>query len=145
MPCMSRPFDPSIGPLFDVVIVPHGQAQRTFVRDSSSEVVPLELQSNSLLVDTGADNTCISPSVAADVGLVPIGVRAVHGATGAAHHNQYLIDLVIPFGNTLFIVPNLPVIEVASSSPHFEGLLGRDVVCQGHLSVSWDNTYKFCL
>ena len=56
-----------------------------------------------------------------------------------------MIDLVIPFGNTLFIVPNLPVIEVVSSSPHFEGLLGRDVVCQGHLSVSWDNTYKFCL
>ena len=69
----------------------------------------------------------------------------MHGVTGAAHHNQYLIDLIIPFGNTLFIVPNLPVIEVASSSPHFEGLFGRDVVCQGHLSVSWDNTYKFCL
>jgi len=71
--------------------------------------------------------------------------------------NKYLVDIGIPFpsGQTApgtlvsaltLAVPNIEVIEFAGLSPHFQGLLGRDILLNAHFSISpWARTFPICM
>src|SRR5207302_4823391 len=142
MPCLTAAFDPSIGPLLAVLITPAGAIQKLAVGgpaptspgDGGTVITPVLM-----LIDTGADATCISPQLAQQLNLKSLGLRPVGGATGAALRNKYLVDVGIPFpgGQTTpgtvvsaftIAVPNIEVIEFVGRSPHFQGLLGRDIL-----------------
>ena len=99
------------------------------------------------LLDTGASNTCISPRVASDIGLFPTGMQQMASATHVIAVHTYLMDAGIVFGgNIWWQFTNLQVLEFqpAVGSP-YEILIGRDVICQGALTISFDGHYTFSI
>ena len=139
MPCLSRNFDPAIGPLINVGVLPAGLL-------TPGTVVSTQVTTFPTLIDTGATLRCISPGVAQTVGLQPIGMRAMVSATRAVPVNVYLVDLLLPFGTAGLLVPGTQVMEFApgGGSP-FQMLVGRDIICQGVLTISFDGHFTFCL
>lgn len=160
MPCLVASFDPAIGPILGVIITAAGSIQSlaqpvgtTIPQSVFTPVTPIPL-----LVDTGADVTCISPQIARQLNLTPIGLRPVGGATAVPGlRNKYLVDIGIPFAGPpmpgggitpalTLVVPNIEVIEFIGGNPHFQGLLGRDILMNAHLSIScFARTFTFCM
>lgn len=147
MPCLSAPFNPTIGPLLNVIIAPAGTLKAKGNGDGKQE----QARFLSLLIDTGADITCLSTQVAAELGLQLLGKRNVHHAAGSDEANTYLADIAIPFGDPTkgvqtFIAENITILEFGGAHPNYRGLLGRDIICLGLLSIwGWDSRYTFCL
>jgi hypothetical protein len=99
------------------------------------------------LLDTGASNTCISPKVASDVGLVTTGMLPMASATQIIPVYTYLMDAGIVSGtDTWWQFTNLDVLEFqpAAGAP-YEILIGRDVICKGVLTMSFDGHYTFSI
>jgi hypothetical protein len=96
------------------------------------------------LIDTGASVTCISLGVAQAVGLQPIGMRPIVSATESAPVNVYLVDLLLPFVAAGFVSPGTQVLEFlpGGNSP-FQILVGRDIICQGVFTISFDGHFTF--
>lgn len=141
MPCLTGRFDPAIGPTLQLGIAAPGS-----FRNAGAGTQPAVL-SFPALVDTGASATCIAPGVATRAGLRPVGERAVTSATHSTPVNTYLVDLLLPFGSRSYILSGHTVIEfpaAAAGSP-YQGLLGRDVIGQGALMLSFDDHFTFCL
>jgi len=103
------------------------------------------------LIDTGASSTCLSAKVVSEAGLVPTGKTMMQGATGASATNQYSFGVGFPFnqrvepsGTATFDMEVKAVqgLEFASAGGAFEILLGRDIICQGVLTLSWDGHFS---
>jgi hypothetical protein len=106
------------------------------------------------LADTGASSTCISQKVIHDLNLSPIGkVQAGH-AQGIAAVNQYQFQVVFAFPlgaptptglMPTQIVPMLTTgIEfVPRPGSPYDVLLGRDILCRGVFSMSFDGHASF--
>ena len=106
----------------------------------------------SALVDTGASVT-ISSSVAKELELVPKGKTEIQNASGIEEVNVYDVQPVI-------ILSNVPSAENKATmamqafepkrSPEFnpgdniyKALIGRDILQQGVLTLSFDGHYTF--
>jgi hypothetical protein len=60
--------------------------------------------------------------------------------------NVYLVDLMLPFGATEFIMHGTQVIEFsAESGSRIQMLLGMDIIRQGVLTMSFDGHFTFCI
>ncbi|MEZ4395949.1 MAG: retroviral-like aspartic protease family protein [Candidatus Krumholzibacteriia bacterium] len=98
------------------------------------------------LIDTGATRTCISPKVAAEVGLVPTGAQPMASAAGPGVANTYIADLVLPFGPVVFGLRNYPLGEFKPpEEQRVQILLGRDILCKGHFTLGHDGHFSFSL
>lgn len=139
MPCLSGRFDPGIGPLINIGVLQPGVLTPAAPPTTQITTFPA-------LIDSGASATCISPNVAQAVGLQPIGMRPMTSATHSVPVNVYLVDLLLPFGNAGFILPSTQVMEFAPAggSP-FQILVGRDIICRGALTISFDGHFTFSL
>lgn len=84
------------------------------------------------LLDTGASCTCIDPTLALPLGLVPTGSVPIQtpSTAGAVHTcNQYDVSIFIPAGDVGgFFIDAIPVIETHLSSQGIDGLIGRDIL-----------------
>ncbi len=70
----------------------------------------------------------------------------VHSAAGVHPANVYLADLILPFGPGGFGLSVKQIMEFAGpAGGPFQMLLGRDVLCDGVLTVNFDGTFTFCL
>lgn len=137
MSCISGTFDRYLGPLIQVGIGPPGAL-----------AIPEQpqLEYTSALIDTGATSTCISPGIAQALNLEPIGWREMASATHTIPVNVYLVDLLLRFGPEAHARPNVQVLEFsADGSSPFQMLLGRDVLCQGIFTLSFDGHFTFSL
>lgn len=101
------------------------------------------------LVDTGATTTCISPAIATLIGLVPAGMRPMGSATHqGVPTNTYLVDLGLPLttgqSTNVWWLGTYLVFEFTppQNSP-YQLLLGRDVLCKGTLTLSFDGHFTF--
>jgi hypothetical protein len=136
MPCISGKFDPAIGPIVNVGVL------------LGNTVTPTlgQLSLFPALIDTGASITCISQTVVQAINLHPIGMRSMISATHSIPVNQYLVDLIFPFGAAGFVVKATQVMEFnAAGNTSFQILLGRDIICRGLLTLSFDGHFTFCL
>ena len=137
---------PPVGPLLNVLIEPAGTLKAKTNGDGQPPV-----GYHSLLIDTGADITCLATEIAAELGLQLLGKRNVGHAAGSDEVNTYLADIAVPFGDPTkgaqtFVAENMTVMEFGGAQPNYQGLLGRDVICRGLLSISgWDSRYTFCM
>jgi len=106
------------------------------------------------LVDTGAQSTCISPRVAATVGLQPLGRMQIFGVSGAQYHNYYLFYVGFPLGALSHGAQQyqgrvdvfhdaIQGAELAIGQGGFDVLLGMDVIGMGSLAVEGSGTYSF--
>jgi hypothetical protein len=73
-------------------------------------------------------------------------MRPMVSATQALAVNVYLVDLHLPLGAAGLIIQAAQVMEfsTAAVSP-FQVLVGRDIICQGVLTISFDAHFTFCL
>jgi hypothetical protein len=139
MPCLSGRFDPRIGPIINVGVLAPGSL-------TPVSGAPAQITTFPALIDTGASSTCISPIVAQTIGLSPVGLQPMTSATHSVPVNVYLVDLVLPFGSTGFVVSGTQVMEFAQAgSGPFQMLLGRDVLCQGTFTLSFDGHFTLAL
>lgn len=139
MPCLSGNFLPDIGPLINIGVLQPGIL-------TPGSAVAAQVTTFPSLIDTGASSTCISPNVAQTIGLQPIGMRPMVSATHAIPVNVYLVDLFLPFGVAGFILQSTQVMEFvpAGGSP-FQILVGRDIICRGTFTISFDGHFTFSL
>lgn len=104
-----------------------------------------------LLVDTGPDITCIAPDVAQAIGMRSMGKRNVSVPTGFSTANTYHADIGIPFGDTIgkvetLVISNVTVMDFLGAHSQYKGLLGRDIINLGLLSIAgWDKRFTFCM
>ncbi len=69
----------------------------------------------------------------------------MYSATHTVPVNVYLIDLLLPFGSSGLVLHGRQVLEFTATGSNFQMLLGRDVLCQGTFSFSFDGHFTFCL
>lgn len=141
MPCLSGQFDPKVGVLLQVAVLPGGTLDK--VMQGRAEPVNAPVLNG--LIDTGADQTCISPNVANTLELKPTGKIPVSGATGIAEMNQYLIDLMLQFGPNSISIKNHTVTVFTSHSSNYEMLIGRDIICRGIFTMEFSGHFSFSI
>jgi hypothetical protein len=98
------------------------------------------------LIDTGASCTCISAKVISDLSLAPMGKQPVGGVHGSRPTNayQFQVGFVFPQSQTPGGAVNANVMSFLVNGiecipqPGFEVLLGRDVICSGAFTLSFD-------
>ena len=132
MPCLVIKYNPAVGPIVEVGAGPAGAFQKPQIPATDTVTFPA-------LIDTGASITCVSPEVAQRLRLNPIGMRDMNSATHTVPVNVYLVDLFLPFGATAYVVRGTQVMEFSpgQGSP-YQILLGRDIICRGVLTMSFD-------
>lgn len=137
MPCLSGRFDPNIGPIINIVVLPAGTLSPSFSG---------QINAFPALIDTGATSTCISQSVVQAINLQPIGMRPMISATHSVPTNLYFVDLLLPFGAAGYAIANTQVMEfVLQGGGPFQMLVGRDIICRGALTLSFDGHFTFSL
>ena len=147
MPCISGTYDASIGVLLQVGLLPGGTVeavhqQATDVDGARSRLTGAGTQA---LVDTGASQTSISPRLAAHLALRPRGKVTIQGATGSTPVNAYYVDLMLSFGSQSIVVGNLEVCEFDPGQAPFQVLIGRDIICQGVLTMDFSGRFTFSI
>jgi hypothetical protein len=149
MPCIAGNYNPAVGVIVQVAILP--QAQLATLQASAQ---PLQSPPNLVmfagLLDTGASVTCISNNVVQTVGLQPSGKTSMSGSTGQTVVDQYTFLVAFIFAAkqspTGAISGQLNVhlvqgCEFMSHGVGFDVLIGRDILCKGTLSLSFDGHY----
>lgn len=115
---------------------------------------PGMMQVVNALVDTGAQSTCITPSVADRLRLEPLGSVRVHGVGGSKLHMTYLfqVGLVELQRNELgHESPRFHMVdrEITGAEfdcgpdANFDVLLGMDLLSIGTLTIANTGRYKF--
>jgi hypothetical protein len=70
MPCLSGQFDPTVGVLLQIGILPPGTTPAVAAGGATLTQFPA-------LLDTGASDTCIAPVIARALALPPIGMLSM--------------------------------------------------------------------
>ena len=109
-----------------------------------------------VLVDTGASRTCIAKSVVSALGLQPIGKAEMQTAGGMVSVNAYDVHVAFIVGvqnnpdgsqsGQAQLTPqttNTQALEFDPGENVYQGLIGRDILCQGVLTLSMDGHYSF--
>jgi hypothetical protein len=148
MPCVAGNYNPAVGVILQVAILP--QSQLTALRTQQQQSPPQNLTMFPGLLDTGASTTCISKNVVQTIGLQPSGKTSMSGSTGQSTVDQY--TFVVGF---MFAAQQSPTgaisgqlfahlvqgCEFMSQGFGFDVLIGRDILCKGTLSLSFDGHY----
>ena len=88
--------------------------------------------------DTGAYGSVISPKVAQELGLVPVGVKPIQTANGTYEAYAYVVDMMLP--NKLVIRG----VEVSESDLKVcDALIGMDIISMGDMKVTNKPSTKF--
>jgi hypothetical protein len=99
---------------------------------SNPPIPPPPLHPTSALWDTGASRSCITPTVAKAIALIPTGsVRLTH-AGGSELKNSYLVNVYLP-NNVL--IAGLIVSEFEETA-QFGVIIGMDVIARGDFSIT---------
>jgi len=84
------------------------------------------------LWDTGASGSCICMGLARHLGLKPIDMCMVRGATGVSQSNVYMVDILLPSN---VIIHNVRVSEFIDNGA-FEIIIGMDIITLGDFAIS---------
>lgn len=84
------------------------------------------------LWDTGASRSVVTPVVATQVGLVPVGKTKISHAVGESEVNQYLANFYLPNGVG---ITGLLVSECADTEG-FGVIIGMDVMTHGDFTIT---------
>jgi hypothetical protein len=105
------------------------------------------------LIDTGASHTAITQKVINALNLNPVGKQPVGGLHGAKPTTlyQFTVCLIFPQSQLATGVMQAQVTPFDVTGPEFisggafDVLLGRDILCRGHFSMSFDGHAMFSI
>lgn len=69
----------------------------------------------------------------------------IQGVTGTMQVNSYVVDLMLGFGAHSAVIENLEVCELDLGQARFDMLIGRDVLCQGVLTMDFAGHFTFSI
>ena len=150
MPCIAGTYNPAVGPLVQLAIIKPSAEILSGTPDLQLVPITGALRSPTFynaLIDTGATVTCISPRIVQEVGLQPTGKSMMTGSTGSSAVNTYQFGVGFltnprqtPTGQVAGILDVRIVdgLEFAVQGAAFDILLGRDIICAGQFSLSFD-------
>ena len=88
--------------------------------------------------DTGASGSVISPLVAKELGLLPVGVKPMHTGNGTYEATAYVVDVMLP--NQMLIRG----VEVTESDLKIcDALIGMDIISLGDMKLTNKPVTKF--
>lgn len=146
MPCISGSYNPAVGPLIQVAILDAATAMNPGADGDKNP----KLDIFKALIDTGATSTCISGRVVSATGLAPSGKTLMTGATGVSYVDQFTFGVGFllspeqqPTGETM---ADVAIRRVQGCLFHnggfaFDVLLGRDIICGGSFTLSFDGHF----
>jgi hypothetical protein len=156
MPSLAGNYNPAVGVILQVAIFDPAQVA-SFTSPSKQSPQPQNLQNLTLfaaLLDSGASVTCISNNVVQKLGLQPSGKTNMSGSTGASTVDQYTFGVGLVFGATQAPTGaftgqlNLHMVQGCEFTHHgfgFDVLVGRDILCKGAFSMSFDGHFILSL
>jgi len=130
------------GALIDVLVMPSRPQQTALAQAGKPVPAPVPAR---LLIDTGASCTSIDQAILTQLNLTARDMIPIHTpTTGGTPHQapQYDIGLAIPLvqpgraAAPAYIINALPVIGTNLAAQGIQGLLGRDVLQKGLLTVN---------
>ncbi len=145
-------YNPVTGPLAQLAILPPSSGGIPALSALQGQVVANPAMFMALL-DTGASNTCISQKVVADLNLVPTGRAPVAGVHGSILTNTYQFTVAfffpqqqLPSGQVVADAKTFDIngTEFDNTGCSFDVLLGRDVICAGHFTLSFHGQFVLC-
>ena len=143
MPAVSGDYDPDIGILLQVEVRAGGTI-RAAAGGNGAESGPLAVPDEAHgLIDTGASKTAISPRLVRKLGLQPTGRTEIRSAAGTTVADTHAVDLVLRFGRYSAAIENLEVCEIDLGTAPFDVIVGRDVLCQGVLTMDFAGRFTF--
>ena len=145
MPGVSGDYDPNVGILLQVGILPGGTIQRTQGGQTAAGNATVTALGAQGLVDTGASKTSISPKLAKTLELQTSGKVQVQGVTGTVPVDSYAVDLMLAFGGHSAAIENLEVCELNLGQAPFDVLIGRDILCRGVLTMDFAGRFTFSI
>jgi len=135
-------YNPKVGPLINVAVMKW---------DPTVSVPDVRvLNQFQTLVDTGASCTCISDHVIEKCELEATGIVPMTGATGTAQVDQFsfAVGFIFPrnqdaSGSVDLDMNVQPVqgLRFHKGIGDFDVLLGRDIICRGAFSLSFDGHF----
>lgn len=126
------------GPMIEVLVTPSSALRKIF--EEKKMAIPQAVK-KIMLIDTGASASAIKTGIAKDLKLTPHGT--INIAT-ASHHNVICVtyDVDIVFQLHKVTVQNVRVFESSFEGQTIDGLIGRDILCQGILVYTgYDNSF----
>ena len=150
MPSISGSYNPDVGAIVQVAIMPIEQIQNP---DGTPKALGdmSQVQFFNALIDTGASCTCVSDHAAARAGLKAIGKSPMAGATGVTPKNKYAFAvgfMINPKQDARGTVRSdmflslVNGMEFDNHSGGFDVLLGRDIICSDVLNMSFDGHFS---
>ncbi|MGB0719913.1 MAG: retropepsin-like aspartic protease [Bdellovibrionales bacterium] len=113
------PFDPKKGPYIKIFI------SKPISRYSHEDAEKSKMKVD-MLLDTGASKSFISPVIAHQIGLEPIGQEYFMSVTNKVKTNIHIADLEIEKPVPGLFLPTVILQEFSEQSPVRDGILGRD-------------------
>ena len=147
MPCWSGNYNPAVGIIVQVAVLP--QPQLSALHSPAPGSPAPNFTMFAALIDTGASVTCISSNVVQQLALQPSGKTKMSGSTGAPTVDQYTFLVGFLFGQQgptgMISGPvNVHLVQGCEFINHgfgFDVLIGRDILCKGALHMSFDGHY----
>lgn len=149
MPCISIPVQPGRSPSTQIHVAKSGTLHSMLERAAVSQAENLESIGKRYseshievlaLLDSGAECSGISPTLAKKLKLQSKGMRSIRGVHGAVSDcAAYEIEVLLGQGFT-------PVqLEVAAFECGYEIVLGMDFLTKGLFFLDWRNQCTLCL
>ena len=88
--------------------------------------------------DTGAYGSVISPKVAIELGLIPVGMKPIQTANGSCEAPAYVVDVMLP---NRIMIRGLEVTE--SDLKVCDALIGMDIISLGDMKLTNKPVTKF--
>ena len=88
------------------------------------------------LVDTGATQSCITPSTARELGLVSMGMVNMITGGGAVSVNRYHANITLSSGVTIENLSLNELNELATGDHGFDAIIGMDILTLGDASLT---------
>ena len=155
MPSLAGNYNPAVGVILQVAIFDPTQIASfsAALPQQGAQNIP-NLMLFAALLDTGASVTCISNNVVQKLGLQPSGKTSMSGSTGARTVDQYTFGVGLIFGAQQTATGafngqlNLHMVQGCEFTHHgfgFDVLIGRDILCKGCFSMSFDGHFILSL
>jgi Aspartyl protease len=151
MPLVAGNYNPAAGVLVQVAILPQTQiATLQGSRGGGSLPNPANITMFPALIDTGASVTCISSNVIKSLELKPSGKTLMSGSTGQSPVDQYTFIVGFMFGvqqtptGAFTGELNAHLVQGCEFVHHgfgFDVLIGRDILCKGSFTLTFDGHY----
>ena len=108
---------------------------------------PRETPRFQALIDTGAEETCMSRTAAVSLGIRdnPIGLRSIVSPSGRAQLNVYEVHLVFFISPTFTQILEMGVVETNTDSHDWDVLLGRYILSRAMFTMDLGGRFAIAL